>query len=569
MKLKYSQQKVDVDKIVRGYDLDLESYSNKFKVWDYVVENNFMISSDEKEFEFAKRLLNDPTIFIYAYFRDPERGTPFKLTSYQDLIINRALKHDFTFKHPERFLLYRAANQMGKSALLDLMAIYVVLKYPSRNVVMVSKSLPQSQFLMTSIKSFLNNSSFSDSWKEEIGEINNTTHLTFTRDVKDATGKKIGETTSRILCVPAGEGALGYPVHHMFLDEADFYEDAKRFFWKVAYPRTNKTKGQIILFTNPNPDIARDSSLLWELWQGTLFKRKFHFSFLDAPWNTQEDLDIAQANSPSYIFQSTHLGEFPQDGGSFFTQREIERMFSKSIDNQLPILNEPVYIGLDIAKVKDQTVLSLGVLKDNEFNPSVRNLEVRYLRAFPTGTDYNVVLDELERIYNHYKVYGGVSRIGFDSTGVGGAVSDFAKARGIGVVDVKFSIQSKGKLYGNFKLLAEQNRIFICNSSPCKTQLSNVVFKKTASGQMTMSHDKESTHDDYPDSIAVLIDISVAPSKVPVTITQVIPMEPEEKTDEERTKELQDQKEKDLNNYYAEVINNNKPVVYGGNTPYN
>ena len=525
MKLIYEQQKVDLSKPVLGKDLDYARYNQKFEVWDYVSSHNFLDSTDPKKVAFAQKLLTDITLFVYSFFKDPEVGTPFKLTAYQDLIGNCAIKHDFTFDNPNRFQLYRAANQGGKSALLDLLAIYLALKSTNNNILMVSKSLPQSQFLMTSIKSFLNNSQFADTWREDVGETSNTTHLTFTRDLVDLKGTKIGSSTNRILCVPAGEGALGYPVHRMFLDELDFYENAKNFFWKVAYPRTNKTKGQIIGFTNPNPDISRSSSILFELWQGDLFQRKFHFTFEDAPWNSAADLEIARKNSPSYIFASTHMGEFPIDGGSFFTQREIDAMLQPDWYNDLPITNEPVFLGLDLAKVHDNSVLGIGVIdksKDSEYP----ELHVKYTHKFEQGTDYTVVVDEVKRIADMYNnQYGGVAAIGYDATGVGNAVGDIMTDRGLTAEPVIFSLPMKSKMYANFKMLAEQRRIKIVNDDDCRFQLSNLIFKKTSSGNLathtehtTAAHDKESTRDDFPDMLALLAHISLNPDYVEPTV---------------------------------------------------
>jgi len=393
-------------------------------------------------------------------------------------------------------------------------AIYLTQTMDNINVIMISKSLPQSQFLLATIRQVLNNSVFGGSWREDIGETANTTQLTFSRND--------GKIINRIICAPAGEGTLGYPVHYMFLDEADFYDDAKKFFWKVALPRTNFTKGQIVIFSNPNPEIARTDSLLWDLWTGSLFKRKFKFNFLDAPWNTRDEYDMVRKSSPSYIFASTHDGDFPVDGGGFFTQLEINDMLQQDWHNRLPIVDRPVYIGLDVAKVRDRTVLTLGTLHENKDDKKISDLHVRYMHHFPLKMDYNLVVDKVKEIVDYYQDnHHGVARVGFDATGVGNAIGDMLRNKGIFAQPIIFSIQSKSKMFANFKLLAEQRRIKIVHDDDCKTQLSNLIFAKTTSGQLSIKHSKEDVHDDFPDSLCCLIDVSIVPSRVGVTATFV------------------------------------------------
>jgi len=490
-------------------------------------------------------VLEDPTCYSYFFLRDDD-GQRFKFTAYQDAISN--CEHDFTPDNPNRFVLFKAANQIGKSRILASLAIQRAFTKKNVNIIMVSKSLPQSQFLLATIRQILNNSVWGETWTQDVGETANTTVLTFQRDK--------GKVLNRIICAPCGEGLLGYPVHYLYLDEFDFYENGKTFFWKIAYPRTNKTKGQIIGFSNPNPDISRQASILWEVWEGDLFKRKFTFNFLDAPWNTETEYKVAKKNSPSYIFASTHDGEFPIDSGGFFTNKELKDMFQVDWKNELPVVDRPVFIGLDLAKMRDRTVLSLGVMRKNKDDPKLSDLEVKYLKHYPQKTDYDIIIQDLKRIIDYYKEHHkGVAAIGVDVSGVGRAVSDFAKAAKIKTTDVKFSLENKSRMYGNFKMLAEQRRIRIVHVEECQTQLSTLVFKRTPSGYLSVHHEKENLKDDYPDSICALIDVSVAPSKVPVTATFV----------EYKKKDSGPQKTDDelRNTVISNTIKQNMPNTYG------
>jgi len=145
------------------------------------------------------------------------------------------------------------------------------------------------------------------------------------------------------------------------------------------------------------------------------------------------------------------------------------------------------------------------------------------MKQFPVKTDYDIIADEIDRIVKSFDADkdGAVLQVGSDVSGVGNSFVDFLRRKGIGVRDVKFSLENKSKMYGNFKLLAEQRRIRICVSDECKKQLGTLIFKKSARDYLTVAHEKESQHDDFPDAICCLIDVSIMPSIYPVTVTKV------------------------------------------------
>ena len=528
MKLERLWQKLDYDKIICGKDLDIETYNKKFAMADYILENNLIEKDDLRVW----KLLQDVTLYAYFFFKNDE-GEPFRLTAYQDAIAN--CQHDFSAMGENRFVLYKASNQSGKSQLLCLLALHHVLNEDNIRVVMISKSLPQSQDLLRKIRFALNNSVFADTWTEDVGETANTTILTFKREEHDKAGKLIRTYTSSITCTPAGEGTLGYPVHYMYLDEADFYDDSINFFWKIAKPRTLKTKGQIILFSNPNPDISRAVSIMWELWNGDMFKRKFTFNFMDAPWNIKEEYDRDKRNTPAYLFASTHDGDFPDEGGAFLSHREIQDMMNKDWINALPVVDGPVYIALDLGKMRDQTVLMIGLSKKpTNALDKYNDLDVRYIEAFPLKTDYDVIADRIIELRDHYKATGG-STIGYDATGQK-TFGDLLKRLGVSAIPVDFAKKetNKTQLYNDFKLMVENRKVKIVYDRILEKQLSELQFKLTETKKLKVEAKSEDIHDDYPDSLAVLINIAVCPSRVPVTATYIGRKDKKEEVQSER-----------------------------------
>ena len=294
---------------------------------------------------------------------------------------------------------------------------------------------------------------------------------------------------------------------------------------------------------------------MYELWTGELFRRKFSFKFLDAPWNTLEEYEVDKRNTPSHIFVSTHDGEFPEEAGAFFKQKEIEDMMQKDWNNvNLPAVDRPVYISLDLGKMNDQSVMGIGIAKkpvmqDDKYD----DLDVKYMEEFPLKTDYDVIAKRLIEVKEYYeKNYRGVARIGFDSTGQK-TFGDFLRRNGVSAFGVDFSKKETNKtlLYNDFKLMAENRKIKIVYTKKCEEQLSELVFKQTEMKKLKIEASSENIHDDYPDSLAILIHISVRPSKVPVTATYV--------GDERKGSTPLS----DYDAYIADIIKKNRPKVYG------
>ena len=85
--------------------------NHKFELWDEAIKNNLLDGSEDDKKVFYE-LLKDPTIYMYAFFKNKDDG-PMKLYAYQDVIIND--------QHPK--VMFAAANQIGKSVCLCCKAL--------------------------------------------------------------------------------------------------------------------------------------------------------------------------------------------------------------------------------------------------------------------------------------------------------------------------------------------------------------------------------------------------------------------------------------------------------------
>ena len=471
----------------------------KFAAWDDILEKETLEKGTKEEIRDAYLLLRDPTIYAYAFFKDPRDTTKrFMLYAYQDAIINDQHKRIF----------FAAANQIGKSITLCLKALFFALHNPGKTVVMVSKTFPQSKDLLRQIKNFLQNSRLDYSF--DIGDTETKTDIYF-RHVQE--GEELPQ--SRIICVPATEAALGYAADLALEDELHFYENGDYFHKQILQPRTYTTKGQIIVFTNPNGQ----QGIGWELWNDEFFHR-YKFNFLDCPTNTQEEFDRLSKNLTREQIDSTLLAIFTSPEGGFLSLQERKDM-QEARSSMLPsVITQPIYIFFDWAKVNDRTVRIIGIPVMKSDKDWAAEVYVYEMLEYPSGTPYTKIIDE--DLKNLIQDIGAknVAMVGWDNTGVGRGLEDFTKRVeqvGVQAMPVEFSLENKSRIYTLFKLLAENKRIKIPYIRECDKQLSMLRFKRSPRGHLQVHHENERDRDDYPDALAGLSSLIISPDNMPVT----------------------------------------------------
>jgi len=473
----------------------------KFNDWDEVVKENLLEKGDEEQRSYVAELLKDPTIYAYAFFRDKE-GQPFKLYAYQDIIINDESKR----------ICFCAANQIGKSVCLCIKALHYTLTNPGKTTVMVSKTLPQSKDLLREIKRLLQTSTLE--YKSGIGDAENKTEI-YIRHF-NSEGEELSQ--SRIICLPATEAALGYAVDLGLEDELGFYENGRHFHFQIFQPRTYTTKGQIVVFSNPNGQ----QGVFWDLWNDDEYSR-YKFKYLDKPGNTKQEYDKLRVKLTQEEFDSTVNAVFTSPEGGFISLKE-RKMMQEERENFVPtVLTQQIYIFFDWGKSMDRTVRAIGIpIFDGEHT----GVYVYEMKEYLQGTPYNKIFMDLVELVKTVGL-NNVALVGWDNTGVGRGIEDFIKKiqeYGIQSMPVEFGLENKSRIFTIFKLLIERNLfdlpgIKIPYTIECDKQLAQLRFKKTPRGYLQVHHDSPRDRDDYPDALAGLCSLIVQPDSPPVTMT--------------------------------------------------
>lgn len=472
----------------------------KFDRWDCLKNIDILSASDNEKSEFFS-LLQDPTIYAYGFWLNKE-SAPFELYSYQDMIIN----------DPHDRILFVASNQIGKSVTLCLKAIHYALHNPGKTVLMCSKTLPQAKDLLREIKRLLRSSTLD--YHTVVGDSDTKTEIYFQH--LEVGGKSLPQ--SRIICVPATEAALGYPADLLLIDELAFYDDGRYFFYQIAQPRTYATKGQIIVFSNPNGA----QGILWDLWNAPGWHR-YNFNFLDCPRNSLKDYETLRSQLTVEEFDSTVDAKFTSPSGAFLTLDQRRRIQDENLTNTLPaVVTSPFYVFFDFAKAQDRTVRVIGSAIEKKGDDEGFNTEVlvHEMKEYPQGTSYKDIIDDLKALLLEVG-FQNIMMVGWDNTGVGKGLEDFivfVENVGIMTQPVEFSLQNKSRIYTLFKLLVENDRIRMPYVPTCDQQLAALRFEKSGSkGYLRVKHQSERDRDDFPDSLSGLCSLIIAPLHVPVT----------------------------------------------------
>lgn len=581
MKLELPKYNLDYSRPVHGYGnfsltksdsqphIDDTIIKKKLAMWNHVIKNNLLESPEENVRMQAVQLLRDKTILAYSHFKFDSK--PIKMLYLQDAILS----------DPHDRILFCGCNQhIGKSFTLNVDAATEFIVDHGKNWVgiLVSGSLPQSQFQMDRIKMLLKSSTV-DYREEETtdtrtGKKDNTTQLSYTFYAKDG---KTPLYRNLLICCPHTSSALGYPADNLWLDEFDFWEncDQEHFLYQVAIPRTFRTKGKIKIYTNPDGK----EKMMHKLWcekkpDGTPAWHRYQFNYWDKPDCSQQDFDKLIIGMTKQRIESTLLAVFTRTEGSFFSSEEIRDMYDPELaqkGDSAGYGKETVWF-LDVGSVHDQSVLIGGYKEENPAVPDIPLLYPFYIHKYPVGyplarvvgidqvdkndgwEDYafdNPSVKETLALYNEDidgKKYQPL--FGFDATGNAGMLPLFQAAK-IDAMDITFTGKLKWHMYQRYQYYVQQRFIKRGRERDTNTvrgcdfnyQASKLVVKKdTKTIYKQIHHENEDDLDDTQDAMVGFIHLIENPSAPSLSFTII---------NEEEQPELKDQ-------YIPSFINKNE-----------
>lgn len=471
--------------------------------WDVLISMFDLVYSRRDNFLDSERmdlavLLSDYTIYAYAFLRWESR--PIMLRYYQDSLINDVCKR----------VDAEASNQSGKSFSLCVKAAVAFHKHHGKNftIGLISKSMPQNSMNMRMITKMLKEAHY----PYQSGSNDNMTVRV--HDLGD-------NLTNTLVCAVASTSALGYPFDLLLLDEFEFWENPEGLEYmydQVLEPRTFQTKGQIIIYSNPNGKNFVSENLHKRLTSdGSYQFHVYNVDFLDVPGNTREEWDIKKKYTHPIMFASTMAALRTESEGSALNDVDIKKTYSDGLDEMgfYACKGVPTYWFLDLGFVHDQSVLSGCYLTKNDKDETVYNF---VLKVYPRGYEHEDLWGRQDgseqSVPSVIKQYGdSMHRFELDLTGKEGN-EILANEAGLSCSGVKMSGPWKATWYERFITLVKQGRLKVQRiDNWVDTQNKNFDYQarslrittKMPDGRSRpyplYHHSKESDHDDILDSV--------------------------------------------------------------------
>jgi hypothetical protein len=554
--------------------LDITYIDSKYHLWDYnskyvltdpgidLKTNKVIDHNKAKSYWKAISLLRDKSIYAYANFKFNDK--PMRMRWYQDLLLNDNFPR----------ILYASSNQSGKSITLDVDAAIEFSKDHDKEWVgiLVSKSLPQSQYQMDRIKQLLKSGNFEyrveNTDDSKTGKKDNSFQISFTFYSPD--GRPI--YTNRLICCPPTGSALGYPCDCLWLDEFDFWKDIDQnwFIKQIAIPRTFETRGSIKIFTNPD-----GKKELWNLWnekdqKGNPVWHRYNFNYWDTPNASQDDFDFKSVGMTRSQIESTLLAIFSNSDSAFFSDDEIRRSYDSELTENKLYNKQPIFF-LDVGAKHDQSVLIGGFVEPDEHNPRLKHFFAPIIQVYPVGYPLSRVIGSevsdsdgwhhvksVKDYLSDWSIDNINPIFGVDCTGNSGIVP-LCRAHGINPIDVTMSGPVKSGMYQRYKYLMEKGLLHRTRSVEFEYQASHLEMKKSARGYLMIHHAREDDLDDTQDAMAGFIYLADNPNIFPVTMTLIERNDAKSEPDK-NTQEIK--KKTDIDNYYARVIRQTRQNNY-------
>ncbi len=168
----------------------------------------------------------------------------------------------------------------------------------------------------------------------------------------------------------------------------------------------------------------------------------FHFTSYDNPFLIKADIDELANDMPEMVRKQEILAEFLEDTSTVF--RNLLANATTSFAE--PIVNTRYFLGVDLARLQDFTVL----------NVMDENGKQVYMDRF-NEIDWKVQRERIKYISQKY--YN--AQIWVDATGVGDPIYEDLVAMGLDVQPYKFTNESKKQLIQSLMLSLEQEKIKI------------------------------------------------------------------------------------------------------------
>jgi|GEM_PF-3863970 len=444
----------------------------------------------KEEIEAAKK---DPILFAELFFKQKPHW-------YQAEIMKAIAE--------EKDTVICASRQIGKSTAVAMAAVWYVVTKEDVLVLVVSYSKRQAQELYRKIKGFL-------MYHPQIESLIEKTTMTETELING----------SRIMITAVGKGGLssqGYSADLLIIDEADSLPDEV---FGVIQATQASTGGATILISTPR----RRGSTFHRIFQDAIEARKeyerglrkepvrsieeggtgfvaFHYDYtvglnvFKPDGKPQISLKVIQREKrtkPKWQFEAEYLAKWSDDSSSYFGYDMITSAVKDYTLYERGLPNGKYYIGVDLAKHHDKTVI-IVVEKQTEHLYRVVHI---YSTSNRNWEEQIGAIEDIARRFPPEAVF-------IDKTSIGDVVLDILQNNTSSplhgkIVGKVFTIQNKISLYSNLYRLFANKMLIIPNHKDLIDELLDLQYEKSPNSEYIKIHAPAGGYDDHVDALAL------------------------------------------------------------------
>ena len=244
-----------------------------------------------------------------------------------------------------------------------------------------------------------------------------------------------------------------------FKGSADFLSTPKGmdYFWQLY------TRGQ----SEDHPD--------WKSWQ---------FPTTSNPYIDPSEVEAARLELPERVFRQEYLAEFLEDGAGVF--RGVREVIDAGRITNEPSTTYPNYLGVDLARVEDFTVLNVL---------NAQGVQIYHERFNQITWERQIA--SITRVAKDYR-----AKIVIDSTGVGDPIYERLRLSGLDIEGYGLTNPSKEALIDNLAMLIEQGKVRLMDLPTQTAELLAYEYSLSPSRKVTMNA-PSGMHDDCVISLAM------------------------------------------------------------------
>ena len=381
------------------------------------------------------------------------------------------------------------SRQTGKSFVISLWATFRALEKKNHTILIISPTERQSKNLMNKVKMHIKALKLISESEVSFDEFK-----VFIDDTELTVLETRFPNGTTIVGLPANpDGVRGYS-GDVIMEESAFFKDGYGVYQAVFPSITRKKDYKFIVISTPKTkhDIFGH---LWQMSQDNPRWYRQKLTIYDAV-NKGLDIDIEELKEgvpTEDIWKQEYLCEFLEEDEYLLPYELIHSCTQENIEANITRLDGEFYLGIDIGRRKDLTVLSFIEKVGSKL--ILRKLEV--LKNIPFSR-------QLQFIENFMPF---VKRVAIDETGIGMQIAEELKDKyGSKVIPVYFTNKSKDELATKLKSKFEDRLVTIPPDRDLIQDLHSVKKSVTTAGNIKYEADRtDKGHADRFWSLALAI----------------------------------------------------------------